>query len=341
MNKKNLTRIAFAGVFLAIAVFFLVFYNEETVPTYQTNEGKIFGTYYKITYQSEQDHHDAIVARLKALDNSLSMFNKESIISRINRNEEVLTNDDFEHMFEVAEHVSTLSNGAFDITVGPLVNAWGFGFKNKETVTPNVVDSLRQYVGFANIELINHQVKKYHPYIVLDASAIAKGQGCDAVATLLEDAGISNYLVDIGGEVVANGVNAQGENWRIGIVKPIDDPLGANNELQELVSAPHLCMATSGNYRQYYYENGERRSHTIDPRTGYPVAHNLLSATVIAPTCIEADAIATACMVLGTLDAMEMVAQMDSVECYLIYATPEGNKVAKTLGIDAYILAEE
>ncbi len=338
MNKKNLTRIAFSGLFLMLAVFFLLFYESESVASYQTNQGNIFGTYYRITYQSKNDYHKDIITRLKTFDTSLSMFNKESIIARINRNEQVQTDADFEHMYAIAERIATLSNGAFDITVAPLVNAWGFGFKNKDDITAETIDSLLQYIGFANISLVDKQVIKTKPNIMLDAGAIAKGQACDIVAELLEQQGIHNYLIDIGGEIVAQGVNQQGKNWQVGIVTPIDDPQGTNNQLQEVISAPRVCMATSGNYRQFYYENGERRSHTIDPRTGYPVNHNLLSATVIAPSCIEADAIATACMVLGTLDAMEMVAQIENVECYLIYATPEGNKVAKTLGIDAYIL---
>jgi thiamine biosynthesis lipoprotein len=213
-------------------------------------------------------------------------------------------------MYQCAQEINRLSHGAFDITVAPLVNAWGFGFTNRETATPELIDSLRR-------------VKN-----VLDASAIAKGQACDVVAQLLKESGSENYLVDIGGEVVLHGVNDQGEPWRVGITKPVDDPTGEKSEIQEVIASTHLCMATSGNYRQFYYENGLRRSHTIDPRTGYPVNHNLLSATVIAPSCMRADALATACMVLGVDSAMMLVESLPDTECYLIYSPAEADTLA-------------
>ncbi len=337
MTSSFLKRSVFAIFFIALG--FLFFFNEaEDQPTpYQSNIGNIFGTYYRITYQSETDLHEAILARLQAFDASLSMFNKNSIISHINRNEEVTTDADFEAMFTLAEEVSALSDGAFDITVAPLVNAWGFGFKHKADVTPAMVDSLLQVVGFANVSLRDHRVYKTRTDVMLDAGAIAKGQGCDVVASLLRENGSQNFLVDIGGEVVCQGNNAKGDKWRVGIVKPTDDPTGQTNELQEVIASSDLCMATSGNYRQFYYENGMRRSHTIDPRTGYPVEHNLLSATVIAPSCMQADALATACMVLGTDDALAMINALDSVECYLIYATDTTNTVVQSDGFETYL----
>ncbi len=336
MTATFLKRSAFAIFFIALGFFF--FYEAEEKPApYQSNTGNIFGTYYKITYQSNTDLHEAILARLQAFDASLSMFNDTSIISRINRNEEVTTDADFEAMFTLAEEVSSWSGGAFDITVAPLVNAWGFGFKNKENVTPEIVDSLLQAVGFANVSLSDHRVYKTRTDVMLDAGAIAKGQGCDVVANLLREHGCQNFLVDIGGEVVCQGHNAKGDKWRVGIVKPTDDPTGQTNALQEVIASSDLCMATSGNYRQFYYENGMRRSHTIDPRTGYPVEHNLLSATVIAPSCMQADALATACMVLGTTDAQAMINSLDSVECYLIYATDTTNAVVQSDGFGRYL----
>ncbi len=339
MTRKTLQRSIFAILIIAFGAFFFFEKTEENpaVVPYQTNTGNIFGTYYRITYQSKTDLHNQILARLQQFDASLSMFNQNSILSRINRNEEVTTDADFEAMFRLAKEVSMLSEGAFDITVAPLVNAWGFGFKNKEHITPEVVDSLLQYVGFENISLANHRVHKLHPNIMLDAGAIAKGQGCDVVADLLRTHHSDNFLVDIGGEVVCQGNNPKGEEWKVGIVKPQDDPTGQQNELQEVIASDNLCMATSGNYRQFYYENGARRSHTIDPRTGYPVQHNLLSATVIAPSCMQADALATACMVLGTNAALEMINGLDSVECYLIYADESNNKVAQSKGMNRYL----
>ncbi len=338
MKTDIIKRGAFALFFIALGLLFYFYESDEqkAIP-YQTNSGNIFGTYYKITYQSEEDLHEAILSRLQDFDASLSMFNPNSIISRINRNEEVTTDTDFETMFALAEEVSALSDGAFDITVAPLVNAWGFGFRNKEFVTFETIDSLLPYVGFANVSLIDHRVHKYHPNIMLDAGAIAKGQGCDVIASLLKDHKCLNFLVDIGGEVVCYGKNAKGGKWKVGIVKPNDDPTGRQNELQEVIASSDLCMATSGNYRQFYYENGARRSHTIDPRTGYPVEHNLLSATVIAPSCMQADALATACMVLGPEKALEMIEQIDSVACYLIYATPDGTATLQSRNMEELI----
>ncbi len=331
--NTTIKRSAFALIFLAIGIFFFYHEAEEKPVPYQTNSGYIFGTYYRITYQSNDDLHEAILARLQQFDASLSMFNQESIISRINHNEEVKTDADFEAMFTLAKEVSLLSDGAFDITVAPLVNAWGFGFKNKAQVTPQFIDSLLAHVGFEKVALSNHHVQKADPRIMLDAGAIAKGQGCDVVAALLQANGCTNFLIDIGGEAVCRGNNPKGEKWKVAITKPNDDPTGQKNELQDIIAAHNLCMATSGNYRQFYYENGARRSHTIDPRTGYPVEHNLLSATVIAPSCMQADALATACMVLGTEDAITMINALntlsptDSIACYLIFATDSTNSV--------------
>ena len=168
--------------------------------------------------------------------------------------------------------------------------------------------------------LYNHHVYKDDPRIMLDASAVAKGQACDMVATLLEDKGCKNYLVDIGGEVVVHGVNSKGKAWKIGITKPVDDPNGQSREMEQIIETNDICMATSGNYRNFYYDGNQRRSHTIDPRTGYPVQHNLLSATVVAKNCMRADALATACMVLGEDDALQMIEASGDAMCYLIVA---------------------
>jgi thiamine biosynthesis lipoprotein len=236
-------------------------------------------------------------------------------------------------MYAQALQVWQLSDGAFDITVAPLVNAWGFGFNRKETVTKELIDSLLQYVGMEKISLEKHHLHKTDSHIMLDASAIAKGQACDVVADYLRKKGCKNLLVDIGGEVVVEGVNDMGAPWKIGITKPQDDPTGQQNEIQEIISSSSLSMATSGNDRQFYYEDGIRRSHTIDPRTGYPVSHSLLSATVIADNCMTADAFATACMVLGTEGALKMIESHPQTECYLIYSTDEGTEIAMSSGM--------
>lgn len=301
---------------------------------YFRNEGFIFGTQYVIQYQAEEDCHDAIKTALQEVDNSLSMFNAASVVSKINRNEDVTTDEDFEAVYAIAHEVAALTQGAFDITVAPLVNAWGFGFKHKETITDALIDSLLPLVAFQQVTLLNHRITKADECMMLDMSAVAKGYACDKVANLLRKQGVHNLLVDIGGEVVAEGTNSRGEVWSVGITKPIDDVTGKTQELQEIIKTEKMCMATSGNYRNFYYEGAERRSHTIDPRTGYPVQHNLLSATVTASSCGRADALATACMVLGAEEALRMIEATEDAECYLIVADGDENKVLKSKGFE-------
>lgn len=302
----------------------------QPAPTYFANKGTVFSTYYNIQYQAGADLHDSILAAFDAFDRSLSMFNSASVISRINHNQDTLTDAFFEQMWAEAEHVYTLSGGAFDITVAPLVNLWGFGFKNREQVTKEKIDSVLPLVGFEKVALREHHVWKADERMMLDASAVAKGQACDVIAALLASHGAENYLVDIGGEVVAKGLSRHGEPWRIGITKPIDDPTGESKALQEIIQTTDICMATSGNYRNFYYEGGERRSHTIDPRTGYPVQHSLLSATVVASSCMRADALATACMVLGADEAKQMLEQAGDAAGYFIVAQGDSTIVITT-----------
>ena len=175
--------------------------------------------------------------------------------------------------------------------------------------------------------LVDHSLLKDDPRITLDASAIAKGYGTDVVADVLREAGCENYLVEIGGEVVLKGVNDMGKPWRVGISRPKTDADGMDEGLQHIIQSSDLCLATSGNYLQYYYHEGQRRSHTIDPRTGYPVQHGLLSATVVASSCMRADALATACMVLGEADALKMIEQTDDAACYLIVASGDSLQI--------------
>jgi thiamine biosynthesis lipoprotein len=306
----------------------LLLLPNDTKLQYYYHQGNIFGTYYNIRYEGTEDLHQAIKQKLQEVDNSLSMFNPNSVISHINRNDSILTDSLFEAMYAEAHAISELSGGAFDITVAPLVNAWGFGRKTQDPKLKNVnVDSIQAFVGYKKICLLNHHIQKDDERITLDASAIAKGFACDVVADLLRQNGCENLLVDIGGEVVLQGVNTQGNPWRVGISKPKQDASGMENELQEVIESTSLCMATSGNYLQYSYVDGERRSHTIDPRTGYPVHHSLLSATVTASSCMRADALATACMVLGEKEALNTIESTPDAACYLIVAKGDSLQV--------------
>ena len=312
---------------LGIAVAALLIWGwDDDKPTlsYYHNEGKVFGTYYNIRYEATEDLEDSLQSALQHFDNSLSLFNPHSILSAVNANRDTTTNTLFEEMFAEAERVYTLSNGAFDITVAPLVNYWGFGnkerFRDHETTQTRDLDSILAIVGFDKVQLVDHKVLKSDPRVQLDGGAVAKGQACDMIARVLQANGCENYLVDIGGEVVAHGVNDKGEPWRIGITKPNLNNEGAQSELQDILAVSDICMATSGNYRNYYYEGDERRSHTIDPRTGWPVQHSLLSATVVSSTCMRADALATACMVLGAEEGLDMIERVGDAACYFIVA---------------------
>ena len=319
-NKRH-TIGALLGIGVAALLIWGIKDEEQPGKEYFHNEGRVFGTYYNIRYEAENDLQDSITAALEAFDNSLSLFNPQSTLSAINENRDMSTDAFFEDMWREAEEVYTLSGGAFDITVAPLVKAWGFGCKgDRLEVIGDRVDSLRELVGFEKIRLENHKVVKWDPRVQLDAGAVAKGQACDMIADVLREHGCENYLVDIGGEVVAHGVNAKGEPWHIGITKPNLNNEGAQEDLQDILSVSDICMATSGNYRNYYYAGEERRSHTIDPRTGYPVQHSVLSATVVSSTCMRADALATACMVLGEEEALDMINRAGDAACYLLVA---------------------
>ena len=301
----------------------------------QTSEGAVFGTFYHITYQSTVNLQQGIDSVLQAVDYSLSPFNEHSVITAVNNNTAMSIDPMLKEVVDLSMKVSTITGGAFDITVAPLVNLWGFGFKNIDNVSDEKVDSLLEYVGLDKIQLVGEkkdtarvfewEIKKDKPQIMLDCSAIAKGYGVDAVGKYLESKGIENYMVEIGGEVRVRGINPQGNLWRIGINKPQDDPDGTSSEIETILSVTQLSMATSGNYRNFYEKDGKKYAHTIDPRTGYPVQHSILSSTVIAEDCATADAYATAFMVLGMEESQKVLADHPELMAFFIYTDKDGN----------------
>ncbi len=309
-------------IFLIVGTIIIV---GENKPTYRTQQGKIFGTLYTVTYEHNADLQPQIVAAMQAVDNSLSPFNKQSIITAINNNDSTEVDTLFSEVFRTAKQIYAESHGAFDPTVAPLVNAWGFGFKKGTNISNTTIDSLCSLVDFSKINLTDNQINKTDERIMLDFSAIAKGYGSDRVARVLDSCGIKNYMVEIGGEVVVKGHNKNGNPWGIGITKPIDDSLSVSQELQTVLRLSDCAIATSGNYRNFYYKDGIKYAHTIDPRTGYPVQHSLLSATVIADNCMRADALATAFMVLGVDSAMAYCERNPEVKGYFIVATDSGS----------------
>jgi len=310
---------------------------------YLYNDGKVFGTVYHIVYQhpSGKDLHTEIDAELARLNRIFSTFDTTSQISMVNTNRSVELDSLFVNCFNRALEISELSEGAFDITVAPLVTAWGFGFRHREDITPALIDSLLQLTGYRKVRLEGGRIVKENPAVMLDMSAIAKGYACDILGNFLADRGCTNYMVEIGGEVVARGVNARGTPWSIGISKPEETAFYEGQELEAIVHLSDRALATSGNYRNFYEEGGKRYAHTIDPATGYPVQHSLLSATVLASDCMTADALATAFMVLGPEKSVALSKSLPGVEVFFICSDESGfNKIYMSEDFSAF-LAEE
>ena len=315
-----------SGLLVLIIAITIIIVRQQRATPYRHDTGFVFGTTYNITYQSEKSLKSGIEAELKKVDFSLSPFNKQSVISKINRNENIEADKMFTDVFTLAQEISEYTKGAFDITVAPLVNAWGFGFKNDTRPTQHAIDSLKQIVGYSKISMSpERRVIKSDPRIMLDCSAIAKGYGCDVISKFLKDNGVENYMVEIGGEIVTRGINSKRLPWKIGVTKPVDDSLNTDQELQTTLNVTNKAMATSGNYRNFYYKNGKKYAHTIDPKTGYPVQHNILSATVLADDCATADAYATAFMVMGLEKAKTVLQRHPELLAYFIYSDNNGN----------------
>ena len=338
MNKKYFIGLMAILILLVVA---LIYRNNDERQPYIHNEGKIHGTFYTATYQHPkgEDLQPKIEVRMKEFELSLSTYNPASIISRINNNEsDVALDDFFVTVYNKAVEVSDKTGGAFDMTVGPLVKAWGFGFGASDTFKMPDIEKIMPFIGYNKVKMQDNRIVKQFPETRLDASAIAKGYSSDVIAKLFEAEGCENYMIEIGGEVACKGLNPKGKKWHIGIDKPIEDAANVNSELQTIVAISGVGLATSGNYRQFYYRDGKRYAHTIDPRTGFPVQHNLLSATVIAPTCMQADAYATAFMVLGVDESLRICDAIENMECYLIFSNEKGEyEVKMTDGFKQYI----
>ena len=328
MTKDRKKRLIWQLPFLALLIIgtILIIRQQQSTP-YQKNSGLIFGTTYNITYQHADDLQEEIEAELKKVDEQFSMFNTQSLVARVNRGEKPELTSDFIEIFKLAREVYDETNGAFDITVAPLVNAWGFGFKNEQMPSKEQVDSLRQLVGMQHVSLNGKTIVMQKPGMMLDFSAIAKGYGVDVVARLLESHDIKNFMVEIGGEITTRGINPERVPWKIGVNKPCEDDLNESYELQTILNVTDKAMATSGNYRNFYYKGKRKYAHTIDPKTGYPVQHSILSATVLTSTCMRADAYATAFMVMGFEGAKKVLERNPDLMAYIIYDDKGENKV--------------
>ncbi len=287
-------------------------------------QGLAQGSYYAITYFDAEgrDFQHEVDSVFALIDRSVSLWDTNSIISKVNRNEDVALNQVFIDNFRIAQEAAELSEGYFDATISPLVAAWGFSRKRGDSITPALIDSLRQLVDYRNVGIENGKVLKKSPLISLDFNAIAQGYTSDMIGSFLESKGIDNYLVDTGGEIMTKGSKPNEEPWIVGIEKPAEN-WDSERIVQTRLALKDKGLVTSGSYRKYVERNGKRYSHCIDPKTGYPVEHNLLSATVIAQNSVWADALASICMVMGMEKSLPLIDSLPDVEAYYIYVNAD------------------
>ena len=308
---------------------------------YHSIQGFTQGTTYSVTYQQESliDLQEEVDSVLRIFDSSLNSYDSTSIISAINRNETGIRTDSmFRTVFRESSRVYQISGGAFDITLAPLISAWGFGPGQQLDVDSAMVDSLLQYVGMDKVALVGDQVIKSDPHVRLNVNAIAQGYSVDILSAYLESLGCKNFMVEIGGEIRTRGMNPKGNFWRIGVDRPELGNTIPGRQLQAIINMRNRSLATSGNYRQFYEKDGVMITHSIDPATGFPKASNLLSASILTDECITADAYATVCMVMGLEKATKFIENQKGVDAYFIYGDEFGNyQVWYTDGMKKYI----
>jgi thiamine biosynthesis lipoprotein len=287
-------------------------------------QGLAQGSYYAVTYYDAENRNfqPEIDSIFHAVDMSVNLWVDSSIISKVNRNEDVTLDSIFLDNFRIAMETARLSDGYFDPTISPIVAAWGFSYKSGDSITPQLIDSLKQLVDYRKIRIENGMVVKENPNMKLDFNAIAQGYTSDLIAAFLESRGIKNYLVDTGGEIMARGSKPNGQPWIVGIEKPAEN-WDSEQVVQTRITLRDKGLVTSGSTRKYTERNGRRYSHCIDPKTGYPVEHNVLSATVLAENSVWADALASICMVMGMEKSLPLIESMDGVEAYYIFVNDQ------------------
>jgi thiamine biosynthesis lipoprotein len=328
------------NVFFTLSVVLLIGCGDSaSVKQKIVVDGFAQGTTYNVTYISYDgvNYQRSIDSLLIEIDNSLSTYQKKSLISKFNKSDSLAETDElFTAVFDISKEVYEQTNGLFDPTIAPVVNAWGFGFENLHSTDSVVIDSLLKFVDFTKINLNGLQVIKDEEGMMLDFNAVAQGYSVDVLASLLEKKGIENYLVEVGGELKAKGLNINDTLWRIGIDRPLPDL--QEREIEAIVNLENKALATSGNYRKFYEKDGMKYSHTINPKTGYPVEHNLLSATVVTGNCGYADAYATSFMVMGLQDSKDFLSKHQEIEALLIYSDEKGDlQTFITEGLNKFI----
>lgn len=317
--------------------FFIVSCNKEKPGPYRKISGNTQGTTYHITYEDKvnQDLKPSVDSLLKIFDITFSAYIPNSLVSRINRNDSTVElTDMFIELFNKSLEINQDTHGALDLTVGPLVNAWGFGPEKRVKIDSSRIDSLLKFVGMQKVRIQGRKLIKDLPGIKIDVNSIAQGYSVDLMYRYFETMGIENFMVEIGGEVRTKGKNSKGDIWRIGVDKPSDGTAAPGQNLQTVIFLDNKAITTSGNYRKYFEENGRKYSHIIDPHTGYPYKNSLLSVTVIAKDALTADGYDTPLMVLGLDGAMAVLKRHPELEAYLIYSDEAGRyQVENTKGI--------
>ena len=318
----------YAAILIALAVALVAMFCSRDRMRFYSHEGVVWTTDYHITYEASRDLGDSIQLILGNIDMSVSPYNKASLISALNNNSTWRVDQYLTRLINASRTVNRESGGAFDPTVMPLVNAWGFGYKSGTLPSRAQLDSILQFVGMDKVALHGDTLVKNDPRVMLDFSSIAKGMACDEIGRMLERNGARNWLVEIGGEVMASGVNKRGTPWAVSVDMPNDEQQGVTHESALTLALDSGAVATSGNYRKWRNEGGNKISHIIDPKTGDSRAGTLLSVTVIARDCMTADAWATACMVMGQQAVKETMEHRNDLGVMTIAAdTITGNLI--------------
>ena len=322
MNKK-----VYYAVLLVLVVAVAAFYFVNDRKRFITTEGVVWTTEYHITYEANRNMADSIEVVLTRIDESASAYNQMSLVSQFNTTGEVVPDSLLNTLMQVSQGVYEKSEGAFDPTIMPLVQAYKKAAKAKRTPSQGYIDSLCTLVGFSKLKFEAGTIKAGVKGMALDFSAVAKGLACDEVGRMFERNGVVNYLVEIGGEVVAKGVNDRGTQWKVSVDLPSDQVDKTEHASAMVVALDKASVATSGNYRQFAEVGGKRVTHIINPHNGKAEQSDLLSVTIIAPQCVSADAWATACMAMGTKATQELMESNDQLGVLTISADEQGNYV--------------
>lgn len=317
------------SIVLMIILFFVLKNNKSN--DYLVLEGFAQGTTYRIIYSHPEkiNFKESIDSILQVIDSTLSIYNKNSIISKLNNENKdtiIIRNKHLHYLLDLSFRIHKITNGSFDITLQPLINAYGFGPDKKvKNLDPNIIDSLMDFVGMNKILVKDSVLIKKNKNLKIDLNAIAQGYTCDIIADFFDKKGIKNYLIEVGGEIKTKGKNPKRSRWSIGIDKPDENNLIPGQNIKSILYISNISLATSGNYRKFLIENGEKYAHIINPRTGYPAKTDILSVTVLHDTCAIADALATAFIVLGFDSTVKFLKDNSQIQAYIIYVDKENS----------------